>query len=554
MSQSSWRPFLLALLLTCACALARGQNGPLPSEELAGLPKLRVQLKWNHQFQFAGLYAAIEQGYFRAAGLEVELVEGGPDIDPVAAVVAGTADFGIGNSALLLDFHAGRPVVAVAAIFQHSPFVILARETPAIRSVRDLSGRSLMSESHSAELKVYLKKAGLDLDRIRLIPHSGTTLSLAAPGQAQVDAMTAYISTEPFEAARHDIPYQIFNPRDLGINFYGDTLFTTRRMAQQQPQTVTAVRAALVAGWRYALAHPAEIVDLILSKYHSKMDRMALNLEAQAIYTLFQADVVDIGYMSRERWQHIGNTYAEVGMLPSAFSLDGFMFAPEEDLPPWVQRTLLWGAAAIVLGGLLTAYIVSLNLRLTASLKQLGTQAAELEAANGELARLSSTDALTGLYNRRHFDTALAGELNRAGRSGQPLSLLIVDVDEFKKYNDRQGHPVGDVCLQRVAGALRRNAQRGGEFAARIGGEEFAVVASNLDRAAAAALAARILADIAALAIPHPDSPCGHVTVSIGCSTCDLCLSRDADQLIAQADAALYQAKREGRNRCVAAA
>lgn len=554
MSIFSWRQILTAVLLAGACALARGQGAPLPSEETGSLTKLRVQLKWNHQFQFAGLYAAIEQGYFRAAGLDVELVEGGPDIDPVAAVVAGTADFGIGNSALLLDFNAGRPVVAVAAVFQHSPFVILARVAPTIRSVRDLAGRTLMSESHSAELQVYLKKAGVDLDHIRLIPHSGTTLSLAASGPAQADAMTAYISTEPFEATRHGIPYQIFNPRDLGINFYGDTLFTSRRLAQEQPQTVMAVRDALVAGWRYALAHQAEIVDLILRKYHPKMDRMSLSLEAQAIYNLFQADVVDIGYMSAERWRHIGATYATAGMLPPAFSLDGFMFAPQEDLPPWVRRALLWGAAAIALGGLLIAYIVKLNRRLVASLKQLGTQAAELERANAELARLSSTDALTGLYNRRHFDAALAGELNRAGRSGQPLSLLVVDVDEFKKYNDRQGHPVGDLCLQQVAAALRRNAQRGGEFAARIGGEEFAVVAGNLGRAEAAALAARILADIAGMAIPHPDSPHGHVTVSIGTSTCAHCQGLAPDQLVAQADAALYQAKRAGRNRCVAAA
>lgn len=543
----------LRLVLTSLLVLVAGLTPAFASTgagaDGAPLQKVRVQLKWTHQFQFAGFYAAIEQGFFRNAGLDVELIEGGPLIDPVTVVAAGQAEFGVGTSSLLIDFSKGQPIMAVAAILQHSPFVILARRDPTLRTVRDLEGRTLMGESHSDELTAYLKTAGVPLDRVQIKPHSGDVTSLLGSEWDQVDAMTAYISTEPFEAARRNIPYQIFNPRDLNINFYGDTLFTSRQVALAQPHVVAAMRDALIAGWRYALAHQAEIVDLILRNYRPRMDRTELSLEAQATYNLFQNDLVDIGYMSRERWQSIGQVYAASGMLPKDFSLNGFMFSPEEAVPAWVYRALIWAGLAIVAGGLLAAYIVSLNLRLAASLRTMGAQAEKLEAANNELARLSTTDPLTGLFNRRYFDETLALELNRAGRSGGAVTMLMVDIDHFKKYNDALGHPAGDVCLKLVADVLRRNAQRAGEFAARIGGEEFAVIASNLDATGAQALAERILRDMAALKIPHPATPLGHVTVSIGVSTLEDCTDHTPQQLISRADAALYRAKDEGRNR-----
>ena len=289
----------LRLVLTSLLVLVAGLTPAFASTgagaDGAPLQKVRVQLKWTHQFQFAGFYAAIEQGFFRNAGLDVELIEGGPLIDPVTVVAAGQAEFGVGTSSLLIDFSKGQPIMAVAAILQHSPFVILARRDPTLRTVRDLEGRTLMGESHSDELTAYLKTAGVPLDRVQIKPHSGDVTSLLGSEWDQVDAMTAYISTEPFEAARRNIPYQIFNPRDLNINFYGDTLFTSRQVALAQPHVVAAMRDALIAGWRYALAHQAEIVDLILRNYRPRMDRTELSLEAQATYNLFQNDLVDIG-------------------------------------------------------------------------------------------------------------------------------------------------------------------------------------------------------------------------------------------------------------------
>lgn len=174
-----------------------------------------------------------------------------------------------------------------------------------------------------------------------------------------------------------------------------------------------------------------------------------------------------------------------------------------------------------------------------------------LETANRQLTELTVTDALTGLANRRHFDLALVEEWARAQRSGQPLALLMVDVDFFKPYNDHYGHQAGDDCLRRVAHFLRGAARRAGDLVARYGGEEFAVVAADTDLAAALSLAEAMRATVAAAAIPHAVTPVagGTATVSIGVAVTVPKFDETPERLLLRADAALYLAKSQGRNR-----
>ena len=174
-----------------------------------------------------------------------------------------------------------------------------------------------------------------------------------------------------------------------------------------------------------------------------------------------------------------------------------------------------------------------------------------LETANRQLTELTVTDALTGLANRRHFDLALVEEWARAQRSGQPLALLMVDVDFFKLYNDHYGHQAGDDCLRRVAHFLRGAARRAGDLVARYGGEEFAVVAADTDLAAALSLAEAMRATVAAAAIPHAVTPVagGTATVSIGVAVTVPKFGETPERLLLRADAALYLAKSQGRNR-----
>ncbi len=177
---------------------------------------------------------------------------------------------------------------------------------------------------------------------------------------------------------------------------------------------------------------------------------------------------------------------------------------------------------------------------------------AELRATNARLEELSRLDPLTGLANRRHFDEVKEAEVRRAQRLGQPLSVLLCDIDYFKRYNDTYGHARGDECLRAAAQVLKQCFGRAGETPARIGGEEFAVLLPGSDAAAARAAGERLRAALAAKALPHAGSQVAdHVTMSVGVAQFDPATMEGFDALLHRADQALYRAKAEGRNRVV---
>jgi diguanylate cyclase (GGDEF)-like protein len=172
-----------------------------------------------------------------------------------------------------------------------------------------------------------------------------------------------------------------------------------------------------------------------------------------------------------------------------------------------------------------------------------------LEMTNQRLKRLVSADALTGISNRRHFDRSLEREIRRTRRDGQPLSLIFLDLDEFKRYNDTFGHARGDEVLRRVAQTLDETFQRGGDFVARYGGEEFAVVLPGVDARRAGLYAERLRRRIWRLAIPGASTVADRVTISAGVATIAPPSIVNAAELLRLADAALYRAKCHGRNR-----
>jgi diguanylate cyclase (GGDEF)-like protein len=167
-----------------------------------------------------------------------------------------------------------------------------------------------------------------------------------------------------------------------------------------------------------------------------------------------------------------------------------------------------------------------------------------------KLRGLAALDGLTGLANRRAFDATLASEWRRAIRSGAPLSLLMVDIDHFKQYNDAFGHQGGDQCLITMAQTLAESLLRAGDFPARYGGEEFVVVLPNTNEAGAELVAENIRARIEKRAICHPLSSVGpHVTISIGRATVIPGTDDTIEKIVSLADMGLYQAKSLGRNR-----
>jgi diguanylate cyclase (GGDEF)-like protein len=523
---------LAALCCLCVPMTAQADNGLVP---------VRIQLKWFHQFQFAGYYAALDQGYFRDAGLDVTLIEGGPDINPTEAVLNGDADFGIGTSGLLVSRSRGRPVVAVAAIFQHSPYILIARNTPEINDVRDLVGRQVMVEPYAEELIAYLAYEGVRYNDIIVMPHSGNPLDLR---DSDVAAMTAYTTTEPFILERAGIPYRRFDPKVAGIDFYGDTLFTTDAYVARHEDVVTAVRDAVVEGWRYALHHQDEVIALIHDEYGSELSLEHERHAADEIRRLLIPDLIDIGYLNPTRWQHIADEFAAAGLLEQPVDLDSFLFSPTVRADrSWLYAAL---AAAIVLIALTSAALAKfyrLNLSLRAEIRV-------RRALEHELKKLAVTDPGTGVFNRRGFlealGTALGGE-----RTGARAALLILDVDNFKDVNDTHGHAAGDRVLQEFS-ALCARAVREGDILGRLGGEEFALVLKDTGTEGARDMAERIRRMTQSHVIRLDRGDEIRVTVSIGFAVHQPGEALDA--LMSRADGAMYEAKCLGRNRVVEAA
>lgn len=325
-----------------------------------GLERVSVQLPWKHQFEFAAFYAAEAKGYYRDAGLAVDILEGDPGVDTVSTVLSGKADFGIGTSSLVIDRHQGKPVVALAALMQHSPVGLLARRAHGINSVSDLADRPVAVDVHSSnEIEAYLKASGLPANRLKLVPQTDWTLASVDSGEHAAKAV--YLSNEPFLIRGREHEYLLLTPRSAGIDLFGNMLFTTESMLGKRPELVRAFREATLKGLVYALDHSDEIAQLIIERYNTQGKSLEhLRFEAEQIRELTRPDIVEAGYMNPGRWRHVVAVYASQKLMPGDFDVEPFLYAPDrrQALPAW----LLW-SMAITLALLVCALLVAARMR-----------------------------------------------------------------------------------------------------------------------------------------------------------------------------------------------
>lgn len=227
----------------------------------------------------------------------------------------------------------------------------------------------------------------------------------------------------------------------------------------------------------------------------------------------------------------------------------------DEALTAWRRDARLFTTVILIL--LLAVGIIGQRLlvdvrRRSRAERQLLSAREELLDANARLEILASQDALTGLANRRSFDQTLEAEIRRAQRQGSDLTLMLLDIDLFKHYNDHYGHLAGDACLRNVANLLKRCMRRPGDLAARYGGEELAVILPNTSDEGAQSIALAFMESLKQSDLPHENSPFQRITVSIGLASLQPDTQDSATiamRLIEAADQALYRAKAKGRNR-----
>ena len=354
---------LLRLLTVVACLIA----GPARA-----LEPVSLELRWYHQFQFAGYYAALEKGFYRDAGLELTLREGGPGADPVQGVLSGRSDFGIALSSLVVNYLKGDPVLMLGPIFQHSPNVLLVRGKD-MRLVDLAVPRPLpvamMGGDQDVDLKSMFINEGIALERLQIVQDENHLEDLL---KGRVSALNAYASNEPFLLERQGIPHTVLRPSTYGLDFYGDVLFTHRSLAASRPEIVAAFFAASRRGWEYALAHPEEIADLIRERYNTqKKSREYLLYEARVLHGLINPEVIGIGHSNPARWQSIARTYARFGLVNAEQSLEAFFYQPERRAyPAW----LLWALAGVLAFSLLVTavalYIHRANRRLAVAIDE----------------------------------------------------------------------------------------------------------------------------------------------------------------------------------------
>ncbi|TPQ24815.1 EAL domain-containing protein [Methylomonas koyamae] len=302
-----------------AAALAAGQ-APEP---------VTLQLKWFHQFQFAGYYAALEQGYYAEEGLQVEIRERDPAQDFVEQVVSGQADYGIGDSGLVVRYANGKPIVALAAIFQHDALALFSKQSSGILSPYEMSGKRVMYDlagENNAQIRALLAEAHLDETRLQKIAHNFADSDLI---RNKVDVMAGYVTDLPFGLRQKGIKFNLISPQNYGIDFYGDILFTSQAELEKHPGRSEGFRRASLKGWQYALEHPDAVIELIRSKYHSRLSRGQLRFEAEETRKRIQADTIPLGQIEAARLQRVAEIFSDLKSMPSLNpkQLDGFILS-----------------------------------------------------------------------------------------------------------------------------------------------------------------------------------------------------------------------------------
>lgn len=293
------------------------------------LDKVGIQLKWRHSFQFAGYYAAIEQGFYREEGLDVTLKEIDFNRDFVEQVLRGESEYGVSDSTLLIYRLKGEPVVLVNQFFQHSPLVFISRRNSGIVSPYEMAGKTLAfntTNQGDASLNALLLKTLGDLSKVKQVKFSDSVYRDFAAGK--IDVVSAYSTSQPFLLQQQGIEINVIDPQNYGIDFYGDNFFTTQKELDEHPGRVAAMHRATVKGWQYAQDHPEQLIELIRSRYAPDQSEAHLRYEATATRQMMIPDWVPLGSIDPSRYRAAAEYYRRLGFVSTNTVDNAFFYRP----------------------------------------------------------------------------------------------------------------------------------------------------------------------------------------------------------------------------------
>lgn len=297
------------------------------------LKKVTLQLAWFDQFQYAGYYIAKEKGFYKELGLDVEIVPFSFDKNIIKDVNDGKIDFAVGRENLILEKQKYPNIVALAAIFQASPLILISKKDSKIEKIEDFANKRIMTtrdDAEEASLKAMLVSRKVDIKTLNFIPHSHNIKDLI---NSKTDLISAYTSKAPFFLNKYNIRYNTFSPKDYGFDMYSDFLYTNSQLIATDPNVAILFKNASMKGWEYAYSNISEATELILNKYNTQnLTKEELIFEANELKKLSYYETKKLGEISYEKLKRIYDLYNVLGLVEKPIDVSDFIFKPDNNL------------------------------------------------------------------------------------------------------------------------------------------------------------------------------------------------------------------------------
>ena len=290
------------------------------------LQKVTLQLSWFDQFQFAGYYIAKEKGFYEAVGLDVEIKPFEFGMDIPLEVSNGTFDFAVGRETLILERTKNRDIVALYALFQATPLVLLSTKESGIDSINDFKSKRIMTtidDASEVSLKAMISSHNVRLEELNFLKHSHNIQDLI---QKKTDVISAYISKSPFDLNQLGVEYNMFDPKAYGFDMYSDFLYTSHQFLNNQSTIVKRFKEASLKGWEYAYSNIDQTAQFIFEKYNSQnISLEALIFEGTELKKLSYFNTNELGVIRHEKLQRIYDLYNVMGLVEKQIKIKDFL-------------------------------------------------------------------------------------------------------------------------------------------------------------------------------------------------------------------------------------
>jgi len=291
------------------------------------LKKVTIQLSWLNQFQFAGYYMAKEKGFYEELGLDVEIKPFEFGIDIPKDVNDGKIDFAVGRETLILERIKNPNIVALYALFQSTPLILMSTKESGINHINDFSNKRIMTtidDASEVSLKAMIASNKIKLENLTFLKHTHNIDDLI---NKNTDVISAYISKSPYILQEKGVEYNIFDPKKYDFDMYSDMLYTNQNLINYDLNTVLLFKKASLKGWEYAYSNFEESVDVIYDKYNTQnLEKEELLYEAKELKKLSYFKTSNLGEIRKDKMQRIYDLYNVMGLIPSAIDLDNFIF------------------------------------------------------------------------------------------------------------------------------------------------------------------------------------------------------------------------------------